>query len=168
MQNSRALDLSATQAILWRLVKSGKITIEDLDTPTESHRRLEKDARRNSALGPSFVPALKIENLLREPNKAEAVELSSPRDFDPVAKTISNNEGRHDAHLLPKQWPSVPRVSDRIDIENNKEQSHNGTDRGNSMVLGATREHDSSCAGISNEPEIQPEPTAEPESSCPW
>ena len=168
MHNARALELSTTQAILWRLVKSGKITIEDLDTPTESHRRLEKDARRNSALGPSFVPALKIENLLREPNKAEAVELSSPRDFDPVAKTISDNEGRHDPYLLPKQWPSVPGVSDGVDIENDKEQSHNGTDSGNQVVLGATRQHDSSCVGISNEPEIQPPPTAEPESSCPW
>ena len=168
MHNARALDLSTTQAILWRLVKSGKITIEDLDTPTESHRRLEKDARRNSALGPSFVPALKIENLLREPNKAEAVELSSPRDFDPVAKTASDNEGRHDPYLLPKQWPSVPRVSDRIDIENEKGQSRNGTDSRNPVVLGTARQHDSSGLGISNEPEIQPKPTAESETSCPW
>jgi len=168
MHNARALDLSATQAILWRLVKSGKIKIEDLDTPSESHQHLLKDARKNSALGPSFIPALKIENLLREPNKAEAVELSSPRDFEPMAKTTSDNEGRYDAYLLPKKWPSVPSVSNRAHIENDKGQSRNGTDRGNAMVLGATGQHDSSSLGVSNEPKIQPQPTTESETSCPW
>ena len=164
MQN--AFDTSATKAILWRMVKSGKLTLEDLDQPTQAHQLLVRDARNNPSLGPTFIVP-KIANLLRDPAPVECVEPISSRDFDMAAATRAH-EGQPDVDLLPRQWPPIPGQRDRSNRDHATGRVREGDDREHEMVLAALREPLPSDAGALGKPEMEPEPTPGLEPSCPW
>ena len=163
MQN--AFDTSATKAILWRMVKAGKLTIEDLDQPTQAHQLLVRDARNNPSLGPTFIVP-KIANLLRDPAPVECVEPISSRDFDMAAATRAN-EGQPNVDILPRQWPPIPGERDGSHRQE-PGRVRQGDDREYEMVLAALREPLPSDAGALGQPEMEPEPTPGLEPSCPW
>ena len=65
--------------ILQKMVKSGKITIEDLDKESPS-------AALNREIVEKYYPEIKLKphrNLLRDIEPTESVEIINKRDFDP-------------------------------------------------------------------------------------
>ena len=63
--------------ILQRMIEAGKLTIEDLDTPSNHWQE-------NYDFAAKHYPALELKpwrNLLRDIDKSEHVELTNPRDF---------------------------------------------------------------------------------------
>lgn len=74
-----AYNLAETRILLRRMVNSGYITIEQLDTPSPSW---EENAKTFRLHFPRF-PQRQFVNLLRDPIQDEAVQPSDPRDFVP-------------------------------------------------------------------------------------
>ena len=74
-----AYNLSETRILLRRMVNSGYVTIEQLDTPSPSW---EENAKIFRLHFPKF-PQRQYVNLLRDAIQDEAVQPSDPRDFIP-------------------------------------------------------------------------------------
>ena len=67
------------QKILSKLVKDGKITIQDLDQESPG-------AAYTREIAAKYNPEIKVKphrNLLRDPKPTESVEIINKRDFDP-------------------------------------------------------------------------------------
>jgi len=77
------------QKILSKLVKDGKITIEDLDQESPGAAYTRETAAK-------YYPEIKLKphrNLLRDIKPTESVEIINKRDFDPGQDDFSSGTG---------------------------------------------------------------------------
>ena len=77
------------QKILSKLVKDGKIKIEDLDKESPGAAYVRETAAK-------YYPEIKLKphrNLLRDPEPTESVEIINKRDFDPGQDDFSSGTG---------------------------------------------------------------------------
>ena len=75
--------------ILQRMIEAGKLTTEDLDTPSNHWQE-------NYEFASKHYPAVELKpwrNLLRDIDKSEHVELTNPRDFaeGPIPRVRATN-----------------------------------------------------------------------------
>ena len=85
----------SAQKILFRLIKDGKITVQDIDKESPSSALLRETAAK-------YYPEIKLKphrNLLRDIKPTESVEIINKRDFDPrpvsdVSRTTSQILGQ--------------------------------------------------------------------------
>ena len=74
------------QKILSKLVKDGKITVQDLDQESPGAAYVRETAAK-------YYPEIKLKphrNLLRDPEPTESVEIINKRDFDPGQDDFSS------------------------------------------------------------------------------
>ena len=74
------------QKILSKLVKDGKITVQDLDQESPG-------AAYTREIATKYYPEIKLKphrNLLRDPKPTESVEIINKRDFDPGQDDFSS------------------------------------------------------------------------------
>jgi hypothetical protein len=76
-------DLTETRLLLRRMVASGYITVEQLDTPSMGWRENAKSFRLHH---PKY-PQAEYVNPLRDPEPEPVVQVSDPRDFTPTEGT---------------------------------------------------------------------------------
>jgi hypothetical protein len=76
----KAFDLTEVRILLRRMVASGYITVEDLDTPSSGWRENAKSFRLHY---PKY-PQPEYVNPLREPEPEPVVQVFDPRDFTPT------------------------------------------------------------------------------------
>ena len=77
---NQAFDITSVRLTLRSMVNKGYLTLEDLDTPSSGWRENAERFRRHH---PKYQQPVYV-NPLREPEVAEAISLSDPRDFTPV------------------------------------------------------------------------------------
>ena len=78
-----------SRKILSKLLKDGKITIEDLDQESPGAAYVRETAAK-------YYPEIKLKphrNLLRDPKPTESVEIINKRDFDPGQDDFSSRAG---------------------------------------------------------------------------
>ncbi len=76
----KAFDLAEVRILLRRMVASGYVTVEQLDTPSMGWQENAKTFRLNH---PKY-PQPEYVNLLRVSDPEPVVQVSDPRDFTPV------------------------------------------------------------------------------------
>ena len=77
------------QKILSKLVKDGKITVQDLDQESPG-------AAYTREIAAKYYPEIKLKphrNLLRDPEPTESVEIINKRDFDPGSVPEASGAG---------------------------------------------------------------------------
>ena len=85
--------------ILSKLVKDGKITIQDLDQESPGAAYVRETAAK-------YYPEIKLKphrNLLRDPKPTESVEIINKRDFDP--RPVSEVSGTRTQILGQEEKP---------------------------------------------------------------
>jgi hypothetical protein len=75
-----AFDLTSVRLLLRQGIAKGHWTLEDLDTPSMGFRENAKQFRLHYPKYEQY----EYRNLLREPDPAEEVQVSDPRDFTPA------------------------------------------------------------------------------------
>ena len=75
----KAFDVTEVRILLRRMVASGYLTVEDLDTPSSGWR---ENAKRFALHYPKYKQP-EYRNLLRDPEPDPVVQVSDPRDFIP-------------------------------------------------------------------------------------
>jgi hypothetical protein len=83
----RAFDLTETRILLRRMVSSGYVTIEQLNTPSP---HWQENSKRFRLHYPKYQQH-EYRNPLRDPAEGEVVEVTSPRDFTPVTGSTPAN-----------------------------------------------------------------------------
>ena len=79
----------SAQKILFRLIKDGKITVQDIDKESPSSALLRETAAK-------YYPEIKLKphrNLLRDIKPTESVEIINKRDFDPGQNDFPSGTG---------------------------------------------------------------------------
>ena len=93
------------QKILSKLVKDGKITVQDLDQESPG-------AAYTREIATKYYPEIKLKphrNLLRDPKPTESVEIINKRDFDPGS--VSEVSGTGTQVLGQEEEPIYSTVS---------------------------------------------------------
>ena len=93
--------------ILLKLLKDGKITIEDIDqeSPGASHLR---------EIATKYYPEIKLKphvNLLRTNEPVQEIKVSEERDFPTSPRSSPKNEGKRSQVLLPEEQADSSLVS---------------------------------------------------------
>ena len=93
--------------ILLKLLKDGKITIEDIDqeSPGASHLR---------EIATKYYPEIKLKphvNLLRTNEPVQEIKVSEERDFPTSPRSSPKNEGIRPQILLPEEQTNSSLVS---------------------------------------------------------
>ena len=93
--------------ILSKLLKDGKITIEDIDqeSPGASHLR---------EIAEKYYPEIKLKphvNLLRTNEPVQEIKVSEERDFPTSPRSSPKNEGKRSQVLLPEEQADSSLVS---------------------------------------------------------
>jgi len=93
--------------ILSKLLKDGKITIQDIDkeSPGASHLR---------EIAEKYYPEIKLKphvNLLRTNEPVQEIKVTEERDFSPSSRSSPQNEGIRPQVLLPEEQEDSSLVS---------------------------------------------------------
>ena len=97
----------ATQKLLLRWVKEGKITVEDIDKESLNSAFTRKQVEK-------YYPEIKLKphvNLLRTNEPVQEIKVSEERDFSPSSRSSPQNEGERSHLLLPKTQEDSSAIS---------------------------------------------------------
>ena len=93
--------------ILSKLLKDGKITIQDIDQESPSASHLREIANK-------YYPEIKLKphvNLLRTNEPVQEIKVSEERDFPTSPRSSPKNEGIRSQVLLPEEQTNSSLVS---------------------------------------------------------
>ena len=93
--------------ILSKLLKDGKITIEDIDKESPGSSHLRQIANK-------YYPEIKLKphvNLLRTNEPVQEIKVSEERDFPTSSRQTPQNEGKRSQVLLPEKQTDSSLVS---------------------------------------------------------
>ena len=97
----------ATQKLLLRWVKEGKITVEDIDKESLNSAFTRKQVEK-------YYPEIKLKphvNLLRTNEPVQEIKVSEERDFPTSPRSSAKNEGIRPQVLLPEEQEDSSLVS---------------------------------------------------------
>jgi len=97
----------SAQKILFRLLKDGKITVEDIDKESPSSALLRQTAAK-------YYPKIKLKphvNLLRTNEPVQEIKVSEERDFPTSPRSSPQDEGIRPQVLLPEEQTNSSLVS---------------------------------------------------------
>ena len=97
----------AAQKLLFRWVKEGKITVEDIDKESSNSAFTRKQVEK-------YYPEIKLKphvNLLRTNEPVQEIKVSEERDFPTSSRSTPQNEGIRPQILLPEKQADSSLVS---------------------------------------------------------
>ena len=80
----KAFDITETRLLLRRMVASGRVTLEQLDTPPPGYKLLVEEMSRHRVVELRSFQVPPYVNPLRDPEPDPVVQVSDPRDFTPT------------------------------------------------------------------------------------